>query len=57
MRLPARPLASAFPDHPVARALLALSGPLAVTSANLSGAQSPVTASQVIEQLEWPRST
>lgn len=40
------------PDHPVALALLALSGPLAVTSANLSGSPSPVTAAQVIEQLQ-----
>ena len=40
------------PDHPVARALLASSGPLAVTSANISGEKSPVTASQVMQQLE-----
>jgi L-threonylcarbamoyladenylate synthase len=41
-----------IPDHAVARALLALSGPLAVTSANLSGLESPVTAAQVREQLD-----
>jgi L-threonylcarbamoyladenylate synthase len=39
------------PDHPVARALLHLAGPMAVTSANLSGQASPSTARQVIEQL------
>jgi L-threonylcarbamoyladenylate synthase len=41
-----------IPDHPVTRALLALSGPLAVTSANLSGLESPITASQVLYQLD-----
>jgi L-threonylcarbamoyladenylate synthase len=39
------------PDHEVARALLRAAGPLAVTSANISGAQSPVTAQEVYEQL------
>ena len=39
------------PDHEVARALLRAAGPMAVTSANLSGAQSPVTAQEVHEQL------
>ncbi|MGD0612759.1 MAG: L-threonylcarbamoyladenylate synthase [Anaerolineales bacterium] len=39
------------PDHPVARALLNLAGPLAVTSANLSGGSSPTTAAQVLAQL------
>lgn len=39
------------PDHPVARALLRRSGPLAVTSANMSGQASPRTASEVLEQL------
>lgn len=39
------------PDHEVARALLRLAGPLAVTSANISGAQSPVTAQEVYRQL------
>jgi L-threonylcarbamoyladenylate synthase len=39
------------PDHDVARALLRLAGPMAVTSANLSGAQSPVSAQEVYEQL------
>ncbi len=39
------------PDHPVARALLRLSGPLAVTSANLSGQASPCTAEEVLAQL------
>jgi L-threonylcarbamoyladenylate synthase len=39
------------PDHEVARALLRAVGPMAVTSANISGAQSPVTAEEVYEQL------
>ena len=39
------------PDHEVARALLRRAGPLAVTSANISGAQSPVTAQEVYRQL------
>jgi L-threonylcarbamoyladenylate synthase len=39
------------PDHEVARALLRAAGPLAVTSANISGAQSPVSVEEVYEQL------
>jgi L-threonylcarbamoyladenylate synthase len=39
------------PDHPIARALLRAAGPMAVTSANISGMQSPVTAEEVYEQL------
>ena len=39
------------PDHDVARALLRATGPMAVTSANISGAQSPVTAREVYDQL------
>jgi len=40
------------PDHPVARALIAAVGvPLATTSANLSGAPSPVTAQEVDMQI------
>jgi L-threonylcarbamoyladenylate synthase len=39
------------PDHAVARALLHLAGPMAVTSANISGRESPVTAEEVYEQL------
>jgi L-threonylcarbamoyladenylate synthase len=39
------------PDHEVARALLRAAGPMAVTSANLSGAQSPSTAEEVYAQL------
>ena len=39
------------PDHEVARALLRAAGPMAVTSANISGEQSPVTAEEVYEQL------
>ncbi len=40
-----------IPDHPVARALLRLAGPMAVTSANLSGRPSPFTAQEVFAQL------
>ena len=40
-----------MPDHPFARALLRQAGPLATTSANLSGWPSPVTAGEVLEQL------
>jgi L-threonylcarbamoyladenylate synthase len=39
------------PDHDIARALLRLSGPMAVTSANISGQPSPTTAQQVLDQL------
>jgi L-threonylcarbamoyladenylate synthase len=39
------------PDHPVALRLLGLTGPLAVTSANLSGQESCRTALQVLDQL------
>ena len=40
-----------IPDHPVALALLRLAGPMAVTSANLSGRSSPTTAQEVVDQL------
>ncbi len=40
-----------LPDHPVARALLELTGPLAVTSANRSGEPNAATAEAVLEQL------
>jgi L-threonylcarbamoyladenylate synthase len=40
------------PDHDVARALLRAAGPMAVTSANISGAPSPVTAQEVYDQLQ-----
>ena len=40
-----------MPDHPVARALLRAAGPMAVTSANLSGQVSPTTAQEVFAQL------
>ncbi|MBI1793030.1 MAG: threonylcarbamoyl-AMP synthase [Chloroflexi bacterium] len=39
------------PDHPVARALLQAAGPMAVTSANISGRPSPATADEVQAQL------
>jgi L-threonylcarbamoyladenylate synthase len=39
------------PDHEAARALLRAAGPMAVTSANLSGSLSPVSAEAVYEQL------
>jgi len=40
-----------IPDHPVALALLKAAGPLAVTSANLSGNANTSTAKQVMKQL------
>ncbi len=40
-----------MPDHPVALALLRVTGPLAVTSANRSGEASSVTAQEVVAQL------
>jgi L-threonylcarbamoyladenylate synthase len=40
-----------IPDHPVALALLAAAGPLAVTSANLSGGANTSTAAEVRAQL------
>ena len=39
------------PDHRVARALLRAAGPMAVTSANISGQRSPCTADEVLSQL------
>jgi L-threonylcarbamoyladenylate synthase len=39
------------PDHEVARALLRAAGPMAVTSANISGRPSPSTAEEVYSQL------
>jgi L-threonylcarbamoyladenylate synthase len=40
-----------MPNHPIALALLQASGPLAVTSANLSGQENAQTAEQVYTQL------
>lgn len=40
-----------MPDHPFARRLLQTVGPLAVTSANRSGAENPLTAGEVLDQL------
>lgn len=40
------------PDHAVARDLILQAGPLAVTSANISGGENPVSATQVVEQLD-----
>jgi len=40
-----------MPDHPIALALLRVTGPLAVTSANRSGEASAITAPEVVEQL------
>jgi L-threonylcarbamoyladenylate synthase len=39
------------PDHEIVRALLRAAGPMAVTSANLSGRESPRTVSEAIRQL------
>lgn len=41
-----------IPDHKLARSLIARSGPLAVTSANLSGGENTQTAREVLDQLE-----
>ncbi len=40
-----------IPDHPAARALLRAAGPMAVTSANISGQPSPTEAKEVVRQL------
>jgi len=40
-----------IPDHPIARQLLSAAGPMAVTSANISGQPSPVSADEVMAQL------
>lgn len=40
-----------MPDHPIALQLLRMAGPLAVTSANLSGRPDARTAQQVFDQL------
>lgn len=40
-----------MPDHPFARRLLERTGPLATTSANLSGGPNPKTAQDVLSQL------
>ena len=49
---PAPTLGVRVPDHPDALALMKVSGPLAVTSANLSGHQDARTAQDVFDQLE-----
>jgi L-threonylcarbamoyladenylate synthase len=41
-----------IPDHPVALQLLRMAGPLAVTSANLSGGDNTTTVQEVLEQLD-----
>jgi L-threonylcarbamoyladenylate synthase len=41
-----------MPDHPFALVLLKRTGPLAVTSANISNQPNPTTAEQVLEQLD-----
>ena len=40
-----------MPDHAVTRILLRFAGPMAVTSANISGKESPTTAEEVFAQL------
>src|SRR5215207_5246034 len=45
-------VAARVPDHTVARELLRLAGPMAVTSANISGQTSPSTAEEVLAQLD-----
>jgi L-threonylcarbamoyladenylate synthase len=41
-----------IPDHPAALALLRAAGPIAVTSANISGQPSPASAEEVFRQLQ-----
>ena len=41
-----------MPDHAFARSLMRLAGPLATTSANISGQNNPVTAEEVLAQLD-----
>ncbi len=41
-----------IPDHEIALQLLELTGPLGVTSANISGQENTVTAQEVLEQLD-----
>ncbi len=41
-----------MPDHPIALQLLKLTGPLAVTSANLSGKENTTTVEEVLAQLD-----
>jgi L-threonylcarbamoyladenylate synthase len=41
-----------MPDHPFARSLLKATGPLATTSANLSGQSNPQSAADVYSQLD-----
>jgi L-threonylcarbamoyladenylate synthase len=41
-----------IPDHPVTRRILRAAGPMAVTSANLSGRESPGNAQDVLAQLD-----
>jgi L-threonylcarbamoyladenylate synthase len=41
-----------IPDHDLALALLKATGPLGVTSANISGKENTTTAQEVLEQLE-----
>jgi L-threonylcarbamoyladenylate synthase len=49
---PSKGIGVRLPDHPVALKLLELVGPLAVTSANLSGQDNTNTAREVFEQLQ-----
>ncbi len=41
-----------MPDHPFARALMRVTGPLATSSANISGESNTLTARQVLDQLD-----
>ncbi len=41
-----------MPDHAFAHSLMQLTGPLATTSANISGQSNPVNAEEVLEQLD-----
>lgn len=49
---PTQTIGVRIPDHDYALQLLALTGPLGVTSANISGQDNTTTAQEVLEQLE-----
>jgi len=49
---PAATIGLRLPDHDQVRDLLRVTGPLAATSANLSGKASALTAAEVLQQLE-----
>lgn len=49
---PTKTIGVRVPNHPVAIELMRITGPLAVTSANQSGQENPLTAGDVFDQLK-----